>query len=114
MFNKCKEMEQQYTANNNVTRHLNPPYLVSNVAELNILANSTENRLGLMYTIKLINCHRHRNGFDAVCILQSLCFHCVLSNSLLDEGGTDEEERNMGFSFSTPREIARGMKRLWE
>ena len=26
-----------------------------------------ENRLGLTYTTKLINCHRYRNGFDAVC-----------------------------------------------
>ena len=25
MVNKCKEMEQQHTGNNNVTRHLNPP-----------------------------------------------------------------------------------------
>ena len=60
-------MEQEYTGNNNVTRHLNPPYVVSNVDELNLLANSTENRLGITYTTKLINCHRHQNGFDAVC-----------------------------------------------
>ena len=26
-----------------------------------------ENRLGLRYTTKLINCHRHQNGVDAVC-----------------------------------------------
>ena len=57
----------EITGNNNVTRHLNTPYLVSNVDELNILANSMENMLGLIYTTKLINCHRHRNGFDAVC-----------------------------------------------
>ena len=30
MVNKCKEMEQEYTGKNNVKRHLNPPYLVSN------------------------------------------------------------------------------------
>ena len=66
MVNKCKEMEQEYTGNNNVTRHLNPTYLLSNSDELNILANSMENRLGLTYTTKLINCHRYRNGFDAV------------------------------------------------
>ena len=60
-------MEQQYTGNNNVTRHLNPPYLVSNVDELNILANLMEKTLGLIYTTKIINCHRHLNGFDAVC-----------------------------------------------
>ena len=59
-------MEQQYTGNNNITKHLNPPYLVSNLDELNILADSMENRLGLTYTTKLINCHRYRNSFDAV------------------------------------------------
>ena len=26
-----------------------------------------ENRLGLTYTTKLINCHRHHKGFNAVC-----------------------------------------------
>ena len=60
-------MEQEYTGNNNVTRHLNPPYLVSNMDELNILANSTENRLGISYTTKLINCHCRQNGVGAVC-----------------------------------------------
>ena len=60
-------MEQEYTGNNNVTSHLNPPYLLSNLDELNILADSMENRIGLTYTTKLINCHRHQNGFDAVC-----------------------------------------------
>ena len=67
MVNKCTEMKQEYTGNNIVTRHLNPPYLVSNLDELNILADSMENRLGLTYTTKLINCHRHQNGFYAVC-----------------------------------------------
>ena len=67
MVNKCKEMNQEYTVNNNVTRHLNPPYLVSNLDQLNILADSMEKRLGLAYTTKLINCHRHHNGFDEVC-----------------------------------------------
>ena len=60
-------MKQDYTGNNNLTRNLNPPYLVSNLDELNILAKSMENRNGLIYTTKLINCHRHGNGFDAVC-----------------------------------------------
>ena len=59
-------MEQEYTGNN-FTRHLNPPYLLSNLDELNILADSMENRLGLRYTTLLVNCHRHQNGFDAVC-----------------------------------------------
>ena len=26
-----------------------------------------ENRLGIMYTTKLLNCHRRQNGVDAVC-----------------------------------------------
>ena len=60
-------MKQEYTGNNYVTRHLNPPYLVSNLDELIILANSMENKLGLTYTTKLINFHRHQNDFDAVC-----------------------------------------------
>ena len=45
-------------------------------------------------------------------ILHSLRFHCVLSRFVLDGKGTDKEERNMQFSFSTPREISRGMKRV--
>ena len=60
-------MKQEYTGNNNVTRNLNPPYLLSNLDELNLLADSMENRLGLRYTTKLINFHRHQNGFDTVC-----------------------------------------------
>ena len=47
-------------------------------------------------------------------ILHSLYFHCVLSRFLLDGEGTDEEERNTCFSFSTPREISQGLKRIWE
>ena len=59
-------MEQEYTGNN-ITRHFNPPYLESNLDELNILADSIENRLGLRYTNHLINFHHHQNGFYAVC-----------------------------------------------
>ena len=59
-------MDQEYTGNN-CTRHLNPPYLLSNPDELNILADTMENRLGLRYTTHIINCHFHNNGFDAVC-----------------------------------------------
>ena len=47
-------------------------------------------------------------------ILHSLRFDCVLSHFVLDREVTDEEERNMRFSFSTPREIARGMKCIWD
>ena len=47
-------------------------------------------------------------------ILHSLRFHCVLSRFLLYGEGTDEDERNMRFSFTTPKEITRGLKRIWE
>ena len=47
-------------------------------------------------------------------ILYSLRFHCILSRFLLDGEGTEEEERNTCFGFSTPKEIARGLKRIWE
>ena len=46
MFNNCKETEQDYTGNN-CTRHFNPPCLLSNPDELNILPDAMENRLGL-------------------------------------------------------------------
>ena len=66
MVNKCKEMKQEYTGNNNVTRNLNPPYLLSNLDELNLLADSMEKRLGLSYTTQIINFHIYWNGFDGV------------------------------------------------
>ena len=47
-------------------------------------------------------------------ILRSLRFRCVLSRFFLYEEVTDEEESNMRFSLSTPKEIARGLKRIWE
>ena len=47
-------------------------------------------------------------------ILNSLRFHWILSRFAIDGEGTDEEERNIQFSFSTPREIAQGMKCIWE
>ena len=59
-------MEQEYTGNK-CTRHLNPPYLLSNSDELNILADSIENRLGIRYTTPIIHFHCQQNGFDAVC-----------------------------------------------
>ena len=67
MVNTCKEMEQEHTGNNNVTQHLNPPYLLSNLDELNILADSMEKILGICYTTQLVNFHRHQNGFYTVC-----------------------------------------------
>ena len=36
-------------------------------------------------------------------ILHCLRFHFVLSGFVLDGEGTDKEERNVRFSFSTPR-----------
>ena len=47
-------------------------------------------------------------------ILHSLRFHCVVGRFVIDAEVTDEEESNMHFSFSTPKEISRGMKRIWE
>ena len=47
-------------------------------------------------------------------ILHSFRFHCVLRRFLLDGEGTDKEERNMRFSYSTPNEITRVLKRIWE
>ena len=47
-------------------------------------------------------------------ILHSLCFHFVLSHFFLDGEETYEEEGNMRFSFSTPKEISRGLKRIRE
>ena len=44
MFNKSKEMEQEYTGNN-CMRHLNPYYLLSYSDELNILEDAMENIL---------------------------------------------------------------------
>ena len=47
-------------------------------------------------------------------ILHSLRMHSVLSHYIVDWEKTDEEERNMCFSYSTPREISRGMKHIWD
>ena len=66
MVNKCKEMEQDYTGNN-FKSNFNPPHLLSNSDELNILLYAMENRLGLRHTTHLINCCRHHSGFDEVC-----------------------------------------------
>ena len=33
---------------------------------------------------------------------------------MLDGEGKDEEERNIRFSLSKPKEISRGLKRIWE
>ena len=46
-------------------------------------------------------------------ILHSLCMHIFLSPYIVDGEETEEEERNMCLSYSTPREISRGMKLIW-
>ena len=66
MVNKCEEMEQEYTGNI-FTRYLNPPYLLSNPDELNIIADAMDIRLGICCKTHLIDCRCHHNGFDAVC-----------------------------------------------
>ena len=45
-------------------------------------------------------------------ILQSLHMQSVLRCYILDGEVTDEEESNMRFSYSTLREIVRGLKRI--
>ena len=47
-------------------------------------------------------------------ILHSLRFHCVLSHYIVDREETNENERNLCLSYSTLREIARGLKRIWD
>ena len=66
MVNNCKTMEQDYIGNN-CTRHLGQPDLLSDLDELNILADAMENKIGLRYITHLINVHRHHKGFNAVC-----------------------------------------------
>ena len=66
MVNRCKEMEQDHTGNN-CTKNLVQPYLLSNPDELNILADTMENKLGFHYINHPINCHRRHKGFNAVC-----------------------------------------------
>ena len=46
-------------------------------------------------------------------ILYSLRSHCILIRFVLYGEGTNKEDRNMRFSLSTPKEIARGLKRIW-
>ena len=47
-------------------------------------------------------------------ILKSLRFHFVFSHSIIDGKKTTWKENKLCFSFSTPREIAQGLKRLWD
>ena len=50
----------------NVTKNHCRPYLLSYYYEINLLANSMQNRLGLKYTTILINCYRQKHGDNAV------------------------------------------------
>ena len=45
-------------------------------------------------------------------ILHSLHMNSVLSRYIVDGEETNKEERNMCFSYSIPREISRGLKRI--
>ena len=47
-------------------------------------------------------------------IFHSLHFHCVLSRFVIDGEGTNKEDRDMRFSFSTPKENFRGLNCIWE
>ena len=42
------------------------PYLLSSSYEINLLADSMQNRIGLRYTVLLINCHCIKHGENAV------------------------------------------------
>ena len=61
----CIEQGVKYTGGN-VTKHYGVSYLLSFSSEINLLANSMKNRLGLRYTTLLINCHSHTHGDNAV------------------------------------------------
>ena len=47
-------------------------------------------------------------------ILHSLCMHSVLICYILYGEETNEDDRSLCFSYSILREIARGMKRIWD
>ena len=47
-------------------------------------------------------------------ILHSFSFCCVFIHYIIDGEETTEKESNMCFIYSTPREITRGLKRIWD
>ena len=61
----CIEQGVKYTGKN-VTKKHGRLYLLSSSSEINLLANSMQNRLGLRYTTLLINCHRQTHAENAV------------------------------------------------
>ena len=71
------EKGMKYTGKN-VTKNHGKPYLLSYSSELNLIANSMERRLGLRYTTLLINCHRQKKGYNAVCRSTVNLAHMIL------------------------------------
>ena len=65
IFISCIDQGVKYTGRN-VTKKHGRPYLLSSSYETNLLANSTQNRLGLRYTTLLINFHHQTHGDNAV------------------------------------------------
>ena len=61
----CNEKGDKYTGKN-VTKNHGRPYLLSSSSEINMLANSMQNRLGLRYATLFINLHRHTHGDNSV------------------------------------------------
>ena len=61
----CIEQVVKYTGIN-VTKNYGRPYLLYSSYEINLLVNSIQNRLGLHYTMILINCHCQTHGDNAV------------------------------------------------
>ena len=61
----CIEQGVKYTGKN-ATKKNGRPYLLSSSYEINLLANSMQNRLGLHYTTILINCNCHTYGDNAL------------------------------------------------
>ena len=59
------EQGVKYTGRN-VTKKYGRPYLLSSSCEINLLVNSMQNRLGLLYTTLTINFHRQTHGENTV------------------------------------------------
>ena len=52
----CTEQGVNYTGRNG-TKKYGRPHLVNSSSEINMLANSMQNCLGLRYTMLLVDCH---------------------------------------------------------
>ena len=64
-FISCIEQGVKYTGIN-VTKNHGIPYLLSSSYEINLLADSMQNRLGLRYTTLLINFHCQTHGDNSM------------------------------------------------